>query len=1516
MTDFEINYDARPYIPDIFIKDDIYKSFDAVDNNNNIGINSTIFVFNINEPLNSIYNDPEYLLFGKKKSATTYDYPSLNFFNHSNTLTNSSIDLSNSSVSEYTITNNLRNILISIGYNVDNINESQFEYRKITLVEYMTSTKIEILYFYFNFKLDYIPNETNYNIYASTTYYDDKYWNILIYPYTINNSHTPCEISYNYNYFIQAKTNNDRIIDKIDFDDRECIGYYNKIDYKHLEKKNNMGKKTGLVTLKNYSYVIKNYCKFISEQKNKMVINIGLNEICKLYYGTTDNVAKNESTYTITELNNKHINNYISYCNNNNKYSFSSDNKLGNLNQIPYEQKKYSCYEYSIVNNPTTYQMVKNFYLNSYWDINEFKYENSSSIINYNLYKIFLLINPKIIDENYLLNNVSTNVMPLFAGSNILEFGTDINKLKLYMCGNIKYTDIYYINKYKITFEFIDDNQNTWSWIIILGIAFYNSDKICILNTNATKSMKQLGYANYTTLEQSITLSPTISNFLNSVGKICEEMSSLNITNVKKYSFTFSYDFLSHYPNQNNLIKFTNFYFYIPNVRLGLLTPSKKPYSNVLNVIMSKINNLISNTININDNMFNFKNGNDQIKNYLTNVISFDNNIILCNCEQNQTQEKSSDSFDSTYCECISELNNWDKTKYIEYFNYFPTIYPDYLDIGENFVGKYTKVILYPYSSETINSFGPIPTGKYLKFNHVNWKSTYPPVITEDFVKSIKTIKDITNYNYSMLIALPYNLNQDNDFYCSSPEYFFTSEYAMNIGGSHTMIYLILTDYNSNPYQFYNTEPNPNPELNFKLNNIGKNATEPQGVIYGIKLFNNSNYIANNMNLKLALNLYYNKYINLTQMLIMSETYMIYSDSNNVVWNINETFLNKHNSEYLKEIVNYDFNRFLNCYDMAKIQEYYNTFNYKFFDLLYENKYELNKLSYSAKVLIYTENLYKCIGLLKKIHSYCEIIRINIMLNVLNNNTLIQIIKYNIGIVSNLLEVNYDLNICSGTFNTEVYAEITKIYSIDTRNSLENINDYIISCDYVINYSTTKLNGILKLLNSNAELNPESNTYYNIYDEIYNEICLDQINFWLGVEIEQDIKKLIHDTSIVIFNGLGIDVMRRKLLLEQLGAFIYACVSNLTKIDELYNLAKLMANSSVNDYLPLNLNNIVVKDNYIYNTTCYTSQSNVPVFSIITFLTNTYDLINKLSSSITNPDSYTNYVKAIQEGILINITNTIQYFQDIINKIVHVYNYMRNVFDPSSINIFDPMEIGDFYNLLVEFELNFQAFFNILYSNQINLFYEYDYLQKSLTNLLYSCEEFLLYVRLWNDFMNPNTLAYSDIYVCEDLYKIIHTDVFYDFLTKSLNSFYSVLITQEPVQTLYYMNKINEMQIKKFAQPFEKNLIILINKIILGLENEIRTGIPIGIQIVYYNSYYIVPYQDLLLFKEKFNWASWNFNSEVLDIISTINKLNSIIFTTYYTDPKVNVFYTQALNYTYLKVPFGYININNTIINS
>ena len=134
MANLEVNYDTRPYLPDLFIKNNIYSSCDAVNNNNNILLNSTIFIFNIEvESINSPYNDILYLLYGiKNPSVETYVFPPLYFFYNEN---NNQNYLYKNIVTYNKLNNNIQLLLSLIGYNTNNINESIFQYQEVLIYE-------------------------------------------------------------------------------------------------------------------------------------------------------------------------------------------------------------------------------------------------------------------------------------------------------------------------------------------------------------------------------------------------------------------------------------------------------------------------------------------------------------------------------------------------------------------------------------------------------------------------------------------------------------------------------------------------------------------------------------------------------------------------------------------------------------------------------------------------------------------------------------------------------------------------------------------------------------------------------------------------------------------------------------------------------------------------------------------------------------------------------------------------------------------------------------------------------------------------------------------------------------------------------------------------------------------------------------------------------------------------------------------------------------------------------------
>jgi len=1473
---FKINYDLRPYLPDIFVKSNIYNSCDEVNNNTNTNINTMVFIINIDRPLNSQYNDPNYMLFGIKNPLAPEDYqfPSLNYFNNINNNINNVLSISPYKVISKVnqLTNESIQILNTIGYDSLNINENEFEYSILLLKEDSVTDKYKILYFYFNLK-KYDSDYVNYNNYGTLIYFDNILHNILIYPYYNNKSqeYISYEIENYSNEKQQSNTNVKKSINNVNFDNREIIKYYEKIDYKYFENTNfTMNEKTNVETLKNFTSNIKNYVEYIEKnnQEKEQIINVSLNEISKMFYYSAEYNLNYQNSYTLIYLNNKHINNNISFSNQNNRYSFTMDKKMSNLNKFNEDSKKYSSYYYTTNTfEPTLYQQTINYFLNFYYDIEQVNSITQMNKLNKFLYKIFVYINPRIIDLNYLLINVQTSINPLFEISNNLKFDQDLQKIKLYIIGDIKQTTIYYMNKYKITFEFIDENNTKFTYIIILNIVFYNKLYFNILDTSSTENTP-LAYTNCTAIEESISLLPSIYSLYSNNNNLFFYNNLIdysNSNNMKNYYWNINYSGESISNTSSEVINMYNFYEIIPNMVTNLKTSSNKFYNNVINVLKNKLNNYITNFINIQKNHNLYTHYVNEIKKYINITSLYDETIIT----------------DDT------------GIKYIEYYNYFPKISNEYIDIAKDFIGKYNKVLVYPYDNLNISSFEILQSGKYIKFNFINNSAiSYPDVVNEEFVISINKIELMANYYYSLFIMLPLNINQDNEFQHTCDEKFPNpTTYSMGIGGNYTAMYLVLTDKNGYPYRFYSENNQEN------------------GLIFGIRLYNYNNFISQNLKLQVIPNLYMNQYMNLNEFIILIENFSDYSDTNNMLWDINKTYHRIHNFNSLNNIILYDYKRFKTNQNINTTMEQYLKFNYKMLDILYENKVQLNYLRYDIKILLYISNLYKIINLTQKLYSYYKVIKINIILGHYDNKYIINLIKYNSGIILNLFEINYNFAITSGNFESKIYSEFSKMNNINYEVSLETINNYESFCLYTIDYAINKIPSIVNLLVSNVQ--NKNNVYYDMYYQIYYELIIQNINYMLELQVIFDIDNFTNNTSITVFDNIfdGVDIINKHMFLNQINAYLKLIAFNTTKIDELYNLAKIMGDKEINSMLPENLDSKVVKNTYIYNTTQYTNKTNIPRFKIVDFLNDTILLIQKLSIPINNPD-YELYQKSISEGILTAITNTIKYFKDIINEIVGIYIFMRNL-PGTGIDIYDSTQIGNFYHLLNVFYHNYAIFFEILYGNKIDKFYEYTELKVSFNNLYYSCEEFLLYIILKKDFINDINLFISEnVFINEDLYKIIKTDVFCDFSIKTIQNFDNLIINKEPRLTMLYLEKIKTSLSYKSLNFINESTIKIIDELLLKLSNDIYLKISTN-NFVKFGSYYIIPYKDLLMFKGSFIWASFNFDQVILDIIKNVNTLNITIFTTYYDNNEITNFYKQALNYTYIQTPYEYIHINS-----
>jgi hypothetical protein len=313
-------------------------------------------------------------------------------------------------------------------------------------------------------------------------------------------------------------------------------------------------------------------------------------------------------------------------------------------------------------------------------------------------------------------------------------------------------------------------------------------------------------------------------------------------------------------------------------------------------------------------------------------------------------------------------------------------------------------------------------------------------------------------------------------------------------------------------------------------------------------------------------------------------------------------------------------------------------------------------MRYDIKKSIYISNLKKIIILLEKCYNYCEIQMVNMMINKYENDMIISIIKYNIGLISNMVEINYKLNITGGTLATSIYSSLTLLYSINNCSTLSDINVYQTNILYTLNYCKIKMNEMLNEIKNISK----SNLYYNLYVNIYNWICFEQISYYVGEELINDIDNILNETSIRIFDEYNnITKETKLLLLKQLISLMKIILFNTKKIDELFNQVQMMASNLIDPYLPINLDSKVVKNNYVYTTQCYISSTNLPVFTIKDFLLNTQEIIIKISLNPLETD-YTIYNQAVNEGILVFLLNTLNYFEELVQKIVLIYIILKS----------------------------------------------------------------------------------------------------------------------------------------------------------------------------------------------------------------------------------------------------------------
>lgn len=1500
MTDYNFKIDLSPYLPDSYLKENIYQSMDFVDYTTNIGINTTIFIFNINCSENELeyYNDPGYLLYGIKKKIgsspeTDFNYtvPPTYFFNYPlNKIKNNfkpyivveSIDKPNQIIND---------LLIKIGYDVNLlkfITQSSpykilnFSYQVLKCIDLISRKQKEVIYIFFNIKnLDQI----NYNNYNSVVYNNLKYNNVYIYPYINTNPQIPIislnknlNLIYDKNNYLSNSTN---YINPIDFDDKEILKYYEKIDYKYMERRDYyLSSNNKLDLLVNLSKNYKLYENFFISSKKSLepTIMISNNEISKVYFSNSDYENKNLNSYTLSKLNNQYINNNLSFSGKDKKYSFTLNGKISYVQKLlDFDKFRYTPYNFQIINTPSIYQMSKNYYVNTYINlISSYNKDLNSDILfetNCLLYKILITINPYIINLLYLISsNVQLKVSNLFKDCNELKFGSSTDKINLYFVNKLKTTQTFYIDKYKIEFNFkINDIEQTY--IIILGLCVFNGNNLNILNIDGTKNTNDLAYILFTNEDCSVSLCPQLYNLTDKVN-IYEQKDLLLLYGIKNLSME------TNINSSNNLkdVINTNFYTFIP-----LTNPDLNNYqiSNIFNITQSKLNNFIKNLINISTNVLNL----------------IDNNLLL------------------NFTDTLVYDYNLELNKYIENYNYFPKIQLN--NFLPNTINKYK---LFTNIPETINSLVQLPAGNYKIIKYKNFFPEYTfNTVSESNDKLVLTINNINDFlknNFVLFIKLPNNLVPDDKFIVdledlNKENYLYSSNYSFNIGPSETFMYLVVSDEFGNPY------------------------INSQNIIYGYELFNFYNS-PSSLNIdgnkyKIKLNLFFNTYLNFFQMVFISTIFKIYSDGNNSIIDISNTKLLIHNKDLLKDIVYYDFIRFNYPCDLVSIKSQFNSYDPSITIKLYSSKYYANLIKTDIARLSFVFNTNKIVVSIKKIYYYLS----NYIISQVKNPIYINIINYLANLCLDISKVNYQIG-TTYSINSNYCQNILYIISkLTILDSFEYVNGVTKNVKLLILYFEEKILQTIKdIIFNYDQVNLDPNAPINIvsdYKLIFELVGKFELNILILDQLSLDISNLYTDDVVAtitkIYPELSNHVIR--LLIESILNFLHLMSLNSKKLDELFNTVRIIYDDQTIDSIyPNGLTNNVVKNMFVFNTKYYNSLG-INNFNICGFLNDLIVCIGYFSNPLNNsPTSYIYYVAAINENIIGYISNTIKYFNLINEQIISMYKYIHNINIGllPKINPFDANSVSDLYYLITIFKESYTNMNLIITNNKINIFQEFSLVIDFFNNYIGSIEDYLFYVETKLYFTNLNTFN-QNIFL--DILKILEITEFYSLINLILkiidglangdqniiNSFLTIAWNNLNSSNLVLKSPEEEYQeLKTILSNYNyqnKNVFNLIKKYVINsyiivnnipdLNNKVTNTI--------YQAQDVIIIRDYNILYPELSYSSFNFNLDLLVIVLNSIKYQIDILDYYYTQ---NLdFYKQLINYNYLNIKNISINQSN-----
>ncbi len=1403
----KIRINTKPYIPDIYNNYDFMNTKDEVSLLNPIIVNKVIFIINLDISSSNIesykkYNDPLYLLYGLIDASLNYNIPPIRYFYTNETFTNRQkiykiIDYSYDNNDKYST------LLSDIGYNIEDIitlkdisnntvndiyNDRFLFYQKIQVYDTLINRSDDVIFIFF--KNDSM-NNVDYNKYNKTVYYEESYWNVFIYPYISEIDDYQYDINILPQIILNDDINNTKNIIIIKFKNYELNNISKKIDYKYLEKENNISNLEK--TINNSNYIVN------EDKKGDLKdIYISLNEILNFYY----TVYSQKNTFINTNYNSYNK----SYNTRPNIYSPTFDSKINYINKKFFNNKyKYSAYNNNLYLIDTDYPLIKNYYINSYFDINKLL-NNTNSIqdllapTNLYLRKIILLINPLIINNffstninnfDYITNpnnQVNLEVIDLKNNNNVLIFNN--SKIILDITNNIVNTNTYYIDNFLIKFSFkrftLDDSEyenEICTYYIYLNIAFYNSLYVNIVDKTITNIINDLGYINNSYLDSAISLTPCIVNLDKNI-LINEYYLDNNYKDIRLYNFYADYDYYANNKTDYNKYGFSNYYFMISNIKGELIN-----CNNNYNLQRIKINNFIKNII------------------YLDNIF----NIIKFNIYKTLNFQLISIVFDTTitdkYFDTLSYYNSYRNPIFINNLSDFD------------------------YNTQN-KSLYPINKGEYYVFKYYNYNIPFSKTYLNSEILAINNLSNLLSNNYALLIKKNDYYKIDNDLYINNT---LNNHLNNNIIKNFTNIYLVL------------------------LNGNGDIQYDSSGIIRGYELFNyysNNKKIFTNLNIKhymnlLTLNIYFDIYEQ-----INFDNYLLF-DKDNIKFDITNN----------NKAIIYDTKRFTIDIDISN--NHIENLKSNMTEILYYNQNYISIFNIIKNYIIYISNNQYIIDMSYKIYYYLQILLLitdtnkqeYVLFIKYNSRIIYNIIQSNYNLNITLSNIpNNIYNIINELKNIDefVYKEqlnnykkdielVINYYETQNREGYKIIVEFLekINKTYIINVNSVLFNNILNEINtilknklySKVIFDYLENNLISLYNNFFDNEPLDYVFINYLFIVLYNSTKL--DNIINMFKLNNPDISNNNFLIQD---------SSLSNTFDFYNLNK---NIIKEDFLYNN--SLDVSNNSFYNIELYFS-SLITKFSTIPELTS-LDIIDILTEIISNYIASKNfliggykYIYSIVSGsiipvnlydlpVLINLENYINNLNELLLKLDEIiinykdneyyinFEYMENYiinikeyifFVKKSIIVKNNPKYVEFYNLLYEIiVMNNNTVINNLLNQIIN---------ENYNTFVIKIKNNILNAEFYQKLVNKNNSQIQ--FILNTQYKIIQ-----NIINNIINTFENNLVNFNymDISSKYIFNWFDNI-------IYEYNINITtfnIYSLIISLQNNINLFIN------YFNNYLI-----------------------------------------------------------------------------